>query len=178
MRYIDADGTRFVENNDFDSLKKWVESGCDINHCRDNSYPALTVAALRGRADMARYLIQQGADVDRQDDFGQTALLVAVEYQEIEVVRTLIENGADVNAIGRFGMTPLLYASNPNNQRGRGYSLTEDEKEERRINIARLLLDAGADIHLSSDKLQTTPLQSAKKINYTAMVDLLLKNNH
>ena len=73
-------------------------------------------------------LIKSGAIVNTTNYFGDTPLHSAVSYGRAVTVSALITAGANVNLANKFGATPLEFAVS-----------------SRDINIARILLEAGAD---------------------------------
>jgi ankyrin repeat protein len=94
----------------------------------------LMTAAHTGNVQLARLLLAAGADVSaRESTQGQTALMRAVAGNHTEIVRALVESGADVTARSKNHFTALLFAAQQGN-----------------VEIARLLLDAGAGVDESA----------------------------
>ena len=150
-------------------LREGLRAGIDANTANPGGETALMTAARTGSLDAVRLLIDRGATVNaKEKERGQTALMWAVLENHPEVARLLIEKGADVNAqtnvvipdgitgepaaasgnIGANGpgfyraravptpsgaMSPLLFAAREGN-----------------LAMARLLLEAKADINLPS----------------------------
>jgi ankyrin repeat protein len=128
----------------------------------------LHVAAARiGSVDITRLLLDRGLDVDARDAFGDTPLHIAAFSQSsVELLTLLIDRGADPNAIDRAGYGPLDHAwhkvdvakallargSDPNGgpktRWGNAYewSPITNAAYGGRLDVLRLLLDAGADI--------------------------------
>ena len=102
---------------------------------------ALLEAAEKGDIKTIELLLNNGLDINSQIEsnggFTVTALMIAVFYHQTEAIRFLLENGAKVDLLGASGRTELMYA--------------------RRVEVARLLIDAGADINFK-DKHGYTPL--------------------
>jgi len=100
--------------------------------------PLLFVARY-GRPETASLLISRGADVAaRTSDWGYTPLQLASLYQRPEMVRALLDGGADPNA------TPSAW---------RVTSLTLlPLQHDVRVEIATMLLDAGADHSANGDR--------------------------
>jgi hypothetical protein len=102
---------------------------------------------------MVRALVEAGAPVDREDAFGNTALILAAEAGRLEVVRELLALGADVNHANLNGDTALIRGGTI------GVSATEwgtlheqnDPRLHQRVELARILLDAGANVDAVSD---------------------------
>lgn len=152
-------------------LTRLLEAGADSNTRLPDGETVLIAAARTGAPRAASVLIERGAVVDDRDsNFDQTALIVAAREGNAEVVSLLLARGATIDtrtrigptprfvppckgtgcgsegvginrgglpdrgrrAAARGGMTPLLYAA-----------------RDGRESVARLLIDAGADIGLA-----------------------------
>jgi hypothetical protein len=72
-----------------------VSSGASANG--DGSSTPLAIAAAKGEADLAEFLIQHGAQVDKIDLDGHTPLEEAVRQHSLNPVQVLLAHGADVN---------------------------------------------------------------------------------
>lgn len=118
---------------------------------RNNPHGHLVWAARTGDVTAIRTLAASGVDLDASpptplafvfpdvDHRNWTALQHAVQKHQVESVRVLLEWGADPDARSD-GYTPLLIAAaNPD------------------LTMARLLLDAGADVTLSRKMLAQEP---------------------
>ena len=111
---------------------------------RDDPHGHLIYAARTGDIDAIRSLAAKGVDLDAStsasfrilfpdlDHHDWTALQHAVHKHQVEAVRVLLEWGANPDARGAGSYTPLLIAAARNEEA-----------------MARLLLDAGADIDTS-----------------------------
>jgi uncharacterized protein len=150
-------------------IETFLRAGVSPNTANPGGETALMTAARTGSLDAVKLLIERGASVNaKEKERGQTALMWAVLENHPEVARLLIEKGADINAqtnvvipdgitaeptapsgnIGANGpgfyraravptpsgaMSPLLFAAREGN-----------------LAMARLLLEAKADINLPS----------------------------
>jgi ankyrin repeat protein len=107
---------------------------------RSNSKAALDLALIAAddQPEAARLLLQRGADPNAHGEKGGTALTAAAFSAQPEVVRLLLEHGANAGAAlaDDTRRTPLYLAAN-----GQG-------DEEHAIEVAKLLLDKGADINV------------------------------
>jgi ankyrin repeat protein len=112
-----------------------------------------TQAVSKGELDTLAKLVTRGVDINGRDAEGRTLLLHA---REAPVARWLIERGADVNVFSNEGYTPLMEAAR--------YG---------RADIAQVLIDARADLHLRSTQSHLTALQLAEQIGHVEVARLL-----
>jgi ankyrin repeat protein len=105
---------------------------------------ALVYAACNGRLEAVDWLLDRGADPDAHP-YQETALLAAVRNGHADVVQRLLERGADVNARGDWAsmtqLTALHHAASVS-----------------RLDMARLLVAAGADLEATDEVAGGTPL--------------------
>ena len=127
----------------------------------------LHLAAQFGREDLVGPLIAAGADIEAQNRLGARPLHVAASYGHPTVAKLLLARGAAVEARDRGGKTPLHAAA---------FGLGDQSKLEARIEVARLLLAARADVNAREPGSGFTPLRYAMSYESanTAMAALLL----
>jgi ankyrin repeat protein len=156
-----------ARTGNLDAARLLLEHGADVNAVELwGGQTALMWAAARRHPDMVKLLVEQGAEVDtraidrdwerritaepRVKDMwtgGFTALLYAVREDCIECVAALLDSGADINRPDPDNVSPLLL------------SLIN-----MRFDIARLLIERGADIN-QWDFWGRTPLYAAIDLN-------------
>jgi uncharacterized protein len=88
--------------------------------------------------DMAivELLVARGADVKARSKVGETALMDAAARGDRAASKLLLARGADVNAVDHRGYTPLIFAAHYDGDA---------------IDLVRLLLSHGADIHAKAE---------------------------
>jgi ankyrin repeat protein len=84
---------------------------------------------------------------------GQTLLMRA---SDPAIAKWLVEQGADVNVIDKSGVTPLMYAARHN-----------------RIDVAKLLIDAKADLDVESPSTRRTALMEAEEYRSSEIAAML-----
>jgi len=110
-----------------------VEAGADINFIGGAGYTLLKSSAERLDVEMVRALIDMGADTDAETKrYSTTPLYVAVQQDDLEIARLLLKAGANPNAQNGDLWFPLANAQS--------------------IEMVQLLLDYGADIHLTDER--------------------------
>jgi uncharacterized protein len=175
-------------------LKLLLESGADPNAADGAGETPLMAAVQVGSLESVKTLLAAGATVDARDKtFQQTALMVGVRANHPELVRFLIQQGAEVNAQTRTGDAPRWILPNSVPGFGHGIGIVRGGLPERgsrylipgavtpllyaardgRLESARLLLDAGANIE-HADANAVTPLISAIANNHPDVARLFI----
>ena len=114
----------------------------------------------------------KGLDVNKKDSEGKTPLMVA---KGVEFVKLLLgHRDINVNERDNNGSTALWLLANLH---GPDEEEEEEEEEEHRadtLEIAQLLIDAGADVNIRGAD-GTTPLEAAEKRGFTEYVEKFSK---
>jgi len=167
-----------------------LAAGANIEAPEANGITPLLMATLNNKLELAYLLLERGAAVNAEDFWGRTPLFAAVDYRNLDMnstiedspvtnnierepilalIQRLLDAGANVNArtrewhpekkwlyalndvtwVDMTGQTPFLRAA-----------LAGD------VQLMRLLLDYGADPHLTTYG-GTTPLMAAAGVNWT-----------
>ncbi|MDO4751055.1 MAG: ankyrin repeat domain-containing protein [Akkermansia sp.] len=146
-----------VANGNFEAVKYFVDSGAEVRHSTE---PLLLYAAYSGKTEILRYLVYCGAELNATAPDGLTALLlVVVKGNEKMLDILLASKGIDLNA-SKEGITPLLAAIlNPRASN----------------NIARRLIETGADVNACDPSVGLSPLGAAVMREDMDLVRLLVK---
>jgi ankyrin repeat protein len=150
---------------------------------------ALHKAAENGHNDVVLALLENGADPDAQEEaFNQTPLHLAALNGHKAVVQTLLDHEASANTRDGDGwmaihvaawtgneevMKALLDRTNVNATTGDGLTALHCAAAQGHLNIAHLLIRAGADVN-AKDNDDWTPLHWAAKKRHDVMQPRML----
>ncbi|MDR0779895.1 MAG: ankyrin repeat domain-containing protein [Pseudomonadales bacterium] len=149
-------------NGSAEVLTQLLAAGADVNRAQTiTGDTALMIAARTGRVEAVQVLLDHGAAIEARESWGgTTALMWAVNENQSEVVRLLLERGADVNAVSRYIApdTGRGFEGSPLRERsaeeiGAVQDATGEftplmfAAREGHIAVARLLVEAGADVN-------------------------------
>ncbi|XP_029306575.1 B-cell lymphoma 3 protein homolog [Cottoperca gobio] len=138
----------------------WARRGLDVyNNLRQTP---LHLAVITLQANMVEALLREGADPSALDRNGQTALHLCCEYDQrdcLSVVLSRTPSSACLEMRNYEGLSPLHLA------------VLRDQKD-----LARMLLDAGADINVMDNKSGQSPLMHAVESNHADMVHFLIES--
>jgi ankyrin repeat protein len=143
-------------------IDRLLKAGADANaplSARGDT--AMMMAARTGKVDAIRVLAEAGADVNTKETWGgTTALMWAVSEGHADAATLLIARGADVNARSHYvaaangrgfeGRTPVANRTDPKTEEFASGWLTPLTLAAREgdVEMARLLVNAGADVNL------------------------------
>ncbi|KAF3692142.1 B-cell lymphoma 3 protein [Channa argus] len=120
----------------------------------------LHLAVITQQPDMVDALLRAGADPAALDRHGQTSFHLCCEYNQYECLSVVLSSSPTCLEIKNFdGFTPLHLA------------VLRGHKD-----LARMLLDGGADINAMDIKSGQTPLMHAVESNNPDMVHFLIEN--
>ena len=154
-------------NGTLDDVKAAIEAGADARHISSEGCTAVMRACMRSDHEEAlaivQYLVEEckASGILRiADDNGSTCLHFVAYCGSLELIRYLLEKApAIVNTLDLRGRSALFDASGRCDRDG--------------IDIARALLDAGAELDIS-EKSTSRPLHYACRCSTAEMVDLFL----
>lgn len=165
-RLLDA-----VRAGDRDAVRALLAAGADVNAAQPDGATALAWAAYRDDLETVDLLIRAGAGLNAANDYGVTPLTIACTNRNAAMVARLAAAGANPNAGTWTGETPLMTCTRTGTLEG-VKTLAENKadvsaKESRRgqtalmwaiaegfPEIARYLIEQGADIHAQSHRLE------------------------
>jgi uncharacterized protein len=130
-----SDGTQallwIVRVQEISVARRLVEAGADVNLANRYGLTPLALAVQLGNRDMVDLLLDAGADPALRDAAGEPLLFTAARDGSLEIAEDLLAAGVDVDLTdAEFGQTALMVAA-----------------RERRPDVVRLLIDAGANVN-------------------------------
>ena len=136
-----ADGTTAIhwaaQWNDLKTAELLIEAGANVNAANRFAATPLWAAATNGSGAMVERLLRAGANPNTAALEGEPPLLAAARAGSVDAVRALIVHGAHINATEAWrGQTALMLA-------------VGDDRPH--LEIARLLLEHGADVSIQSN---------------------------
>ena len=134
--------------------KLLLDAEADVNATDKTDERALHSAASGGTLTVVKELLKAGAEVAARDEDGKTPLSNAVDEGRTRIVRTLFKHASDVN------LDSLLLSA-----ARQGY-----------VEMAEMLLQAGASPHPGDELPRTSPLHVAAMKNHPAVCLLLVQH--
>lgn len=123
-----------VRDNDIPGVKALIAAGADVNYQNDDMM-GYTALELTRDTVMMKVLFLAGADINHKSKMtGYTPLMNALNGQNKDIAGFLIRQGADIKLKSKDGTTALILACGCSEE------------------IARKLLEKGADIHAITDR--------------------------
>lgn len=146
-----------VHRDDLEIAKLLVKAGADVNKTNAFGVMPISLAATNRNASIIEILLNAGADANATLLTGETVLMRAAHTGDLDSVDILLKHGADINA-----MEPVR------NQTALMWALAEKHAE-----VARRLIEQGADIHAKTT-LRFTPLMFAAREGDLEATEILL----
>ena len=145
-----------VRTGKVDVATALVKKGIDVNFARGAS--PLLVAVGRQDLGLVKLLLSYGADVNFFDEQQHTVLIMAIDSGNLELFKLIMAQEPDLNTQSRAIplRTPLMQAA-----------------ENGEMEMARLLVEAGADIHIE-DYYEDQALAFAAYHNRPEVVEFLV----
>jgi len=161
---LDANGWTALltacDRTDEAMVRSLLERGANAAACDNKGWSAIHYLTYRqADREMFKLLVGAGSDLDhRSTADGNTSLMIAVDRADSTRVRTLLDLGANPTIARNDALTALHMAAN------KGL-----------VEIARWLLDEGADVNAKGGQMVCTALHMAAGAAQRGFVELLLE---
>ena len=163
-----------VDLGDRASVEHLLDEGANIEAMGGNKETPLMVAAEHGTAGMVKLLLERGANIHAQDESGETALAKAAHSPDVEITKMLLARTATLAEKNQAllmlvqGLPAVKSLDAPEDA-----DKFEEINDEAHAEIAKLLLDAGADVE-ARDESGNTPLMNAASYGAVMVLKVLL----
>ncbi len=184
VKFTPDDFVQSAEKGDLKAIQLFLNAGIDRNVQSVSGFTAMMAAAKNGRIDVVNKLLEQKANVDAQSKQGVTALMLAAENNQTEIVKLLLKKNADPNLEDQTGWTALMKAVYQGNTSCVEALAARSRQEVNRglliaaltghQEIAKILLDNGAEVDSRADDGRTPLMLAASKGN-NDLVSFFLK---
>lgn len=134
------------QERDPDIVSILVDNGADVNATDNKGRTPLHHAIEKGFESIVKFLIDRKADVGASDEYGLTPLHIATSAGQVDMVKLLIAQGARLDFRDNAGRAPLHYAA------GALGATAFFHPQEWSIDIARVLLEKGADVNVQDKR--------------------------
>ena len=182
-----------ASRNQLETARLLLRHGAAVNIRQPDGRRPLPEAAFRGFVEMTRLLLDHGTEINAPGSADGSALYWAVCADALEAVRELLAAGCDVNQPTAEGDTPLhrvaasnrprawdiaqallRHGANINQATPHGVTALMRSASSGRIEIARLLLQSGADPHAMTARRETAMICACRAYAEDAEMALLL----
>jgi len=150
-------------DNDVRRARQLIARGADVNAQDETQQSAYLVTTSEGYLRLLELTLRNGADVDAKDSFNGTGLIRAADRGHWDVAGRLIVAGVEIDHVNNLGWTALHEA------------IILGDGSERYVDTVRVLVAAGADVELRSERDGIAPLDHASSRGYDAISGLLVR---
>ena len=148
-------------DNDVRRAQSLITRGADVNAKDNTVQSAYLISTSEGYLELLNLTLKHGADVDSKDSFNGTGLIRAADRGHADIAGRLVQAGVEIDHINNLGWTALHEA------------IILGDGSDRYVNTVWVLVAAGADLQLRSQRDQTTPIQHATSRGHSQIAQLL-----
>jgi ankyrin repeat protein len=147
--------------NDLRRARDLIARGADVNAKDNTVQSAYLISTSEGYLELLDLTLKHGADVDSKDSFNGTGLIRAADRGHADIAGRLVQADVKINHINNLGWTALHEA------------IILGNGSRRYVDTVRVLVAAGADLRLKSQRDQIAPLQHATSKGHNGIAEVL-----
>jgi uncharacterized protein len=147
--------------NDLRRARALIARGADVNAKDNTVQSAYLISTSEGYLGLLNLTLEHGADVDSKDSFNGTGLIRAADRGHADIAGRLVRAKIEIDHINNLGWTALHEA------------IILGNGSRRYVDTVRVLVAAGADLRLESQRDQTTPLAHATAKGHSGIAEVL-----
>jgi ankyrin repeat protein len=148
-------------DNDLRRARDLITRGADVNAKDNTVQSAYLISTSEGYPELLNLTLKHGADVDSKDSFNGTGLIRAADRGHADIAGRLVQADIKINHINNLGWTALHEA------------IILGDGSRRYVDTVRVLVAAGADLQLSSQRDQISPLEHAASKGHNEIAQVL-----
>jgi ankyrin repeat protein len=148
-------------DNDLRRARDLIARGADVNAKDNTVQSAYLITTSEGYLELLNLTLKHGADVDSKDSFNGTGLIRAADRGHADIAGRLVQADIKINHINKLGWTALHEA------------IILGDGSRRYVDTVRVLVAAGTDLQLPSQRDQISPLEHATSKGHNEIAQVL-----
>jgi uncharacterized protein len=148
-------------DDDLRRARALIARGADVNAKDNTVQSAYLITTSEGYLELLKLTLEHGADVDSKDSFNGTGLIRAADRGHADIAGRLVQAKIEIDHINNLGWTALHEA------------IILGDGSRRYVDTVRVLVAAGADLRLQSQRDQITPLEHATAKGHSEIAEAL-----
>jgi uncharacterized protein len=148
-------------DNDLRRARSLIARGADVNAKDNTLQSAYLISTSEGYLELLNLTLKHGADVDSKDSFNGTGLIRAADRGHADIAGRLVQAEVKINHINNLGWTALHEA------------IILGDGSGRYVDTVRVLVAAGADLRLPSQRDKVSPIEHARAKGYQEITQVL-----
>jgi uncharacterized protein len=136
-------------DNDLRRARSLIARGANVNAKDNTVQSAYLISTSEGYLELLDLTLKNGADVDSKDSFNGTGLIRAADRGHADIAGRLVQADVNINHINNLGWTALHEA------------IILGDGSGRYVDTVRVLVAAGADLRLPSQRDKISPMEHA-----------------
>jgi uncharacterized protein len=147
--------------NDIRRARSLIDQGADVNAKDSTVQSAYLISTSEGYLELLNLTLRHGADIDSKDSFNGTGLIRAADRGHAAIAGRLIQADIKINHVNNLGWSALHEA------------IILGDGSRRYVDTVLVLVAAGADLRLSSQRDQISPLEHATSKGHDKIAEVL-----